>query len=110
MTISIMTSSDGNISRVTGLLGGESNGHRWRFDVCFYLRLNKRLRNNRDVGDLRRDHAHYHVSVRCLQYDSACGSRETSAWTAILVLVEGFAKMAVNIMALHHIFKVVGYI
>ena len=47
-----MTSSNGNIFRVTGHLYGEFTGHRWifrtkpvtrSFDVFFDLRLNKRL-------------------------------------------------------------------
>ena len=33
------------------------------FDVFFDLRLNKRLRNNREAGDLRRFRAHYNVIV-----------------------------------------------
>ena len=33
------------------------------FDVFFDLRLNKRLRNNREAGDLRRYRAHYDVIV-----------------------------------------------
>ena len=33
------------------------------FDVFFDLRLNKRLTNNRDTGDLRRQRAHYDVIV-----------------------------------------------
>ena len=46
--IYMMTSSNGNIFRVTGHLCGEITGHRWRpvtrsFDVSFDLRLNKRL-------------------------------------------------------------------
>ena len=47
--LSMMTSSNGNISRVTGPLGGEFTGHRAqrpvtrRFGVFFGLRLNKRL-------------------------------------------------------------------
>ena len=50
---SMMTSSNGNIFRVTGLLCGEFTGYRWvphtqrpvtrSFDVYFDLRLNKRL-------------------------------------------------------------------
>ena len=47
----MMTSSNGNIFRVTGALCGEFTGHRWipftkASDTelwCFYLRLNKRL-------------------------------------------------------------------
>ena len=47
-----MTSSNGNIFRVTGPLWGEYTGHWWipltkasdaKFDVSFDLRLNKRL-------------------------------------------------------------------
>ena len=33
------------------------------FDVFFDLRLNKRLLNNREAGDLRRNQAHYDVIV-----------------------------------------------
>ena len=33
------------------------------FDVFFDLRLNKRLANNRDAGDLRRHRTHYDVYV-----------------------------------------------
>ena len=33
------------------------------FDVFFDLRLNKRLSNNREAGDLRRYRAHYDVTV-----------------------------------------------
>ena len=46
---SMMTSSNGNIFRVTGLLCGEFIGHRWKrpvtrsFGVFFGLRLNKQL-------------------------------------------------------------------
>ena len=48
----LMTSSNGNIFRVTGPLWGEFTGHRWipltrpvtwSFDIFFDLRLNKRL-------------------------------------------------------------------
>ena len=34
-----------------------------RFDIFFAMRLNKRLRNNRETGHLRRYRAHYDVSV-----------------------------------------------
>ena len=52
VNLPMMTSSNGNIFRVIGLLQGESTGHRWippqspvtrNFDVFFDLRLNKRL-------------------------------------------------------------------
>ena len=35
------------------------------FDVFFNLRLKKVLNKQRDTGDLRRDRAHYDVTVIC---------------------------------------------
>ena len=66
-----MTSSNGNIFRVTGHLCGEFTGPgefpaqrpvTRSFDVFFDLRLNKRL-GNREAGELRRYRAHYDVTV-----------------------------------------------
>ena len=67
-----MTSSNGNIFRVTGLLCGEFTGHRWIHRTktsdaelrCFLgsARINV-WANNRDAGDLRRHRAHYDVIV-----------------------------------------------
>ena len=68
----MMTSSNGNIFRVTGPLCGEFTGPGEfptqgpvtpSFDVFFDLRLNKRLINNREAGDLRRCRAHSDVIV-----------------------------------------------
>ena len=68
----MMTSSNGNIFRVTGHLCGEFTGPgefpaqrpvTRSFDVFFDLRLNKRLRKNREAGDLRRYRAHYDIIV-----------------------------------------------
>ena len=59
----IMTSSNGNIFRVTGPLWGEFPSQRpvtWSFDVFFDLRLNKWLKVD---GDLRRHHVQYDVAV-----------------------------------------------
>ena len=36
------------------------------FEVFFDLRLNKRLSNNREAGDLRRHRAHYDIVIICL--------------------------------------------
>ena len=68
-----MTSSNGNIFRVTGPFCGEFTGHRGEFpsqkpvkrslDVYFHLRLNKRSVNNREAGSLRRHSALYDVTV-----------------------------------------------
>ena len=68
----MMTSSNGDIFRVTGPLWGESTGHRWflsqrpvtrSYDVLFDLRLENNEANNRDAGHLRRYGAHYDVTV-----------------------------------------------
>ena len=68
-----MTSSNGNIFRVTGHLCGEFTGPRWippqrpvtrGFDVYFDLRPNKRLsKQSYPVSDLRRYRPHYDVIV-----------------------------------------------
>ena len=67
-----MTSSNGNIFRVTGPLCGEFTGPgefptqrpvTRSFDVFFDLRLNKVWVNNRETGDLRRHRTHYDVTV-----------------------------------------------
>ena len=73
----MMTSSNGNMFRVTGFCSGNSPvtagspvtgeflSHRpvtRSFDVFFDLRLNKRL-SKQDAGDLRRHRAHYDVTV-----------------------------------------------
>ena len=69
----MMTSSNGNILRVTGPLCGEFTGPRWipphkgqwRGALMFSLictRINGWV-NNGDAGDLRRHRAHYDVTV-----------------------------------------------
>ena len=70
--ISMMTSSNGNIFRVIGLLWGEIHrGHRWipsqrpvTRNLMFSLicAWTNRWVNNGDAGDLRRNHAHYDVT------------------------------------------------
>ena len=71
--VDMMTSSNGNIFRVTGPLCGEFTGHRWiprtkasdaelwRF-VSFEPEPNGWV-NNRKAGDLRRHRDHYYVAV-----------------------------------------------
>ena len=68
----VMTSSDGNIFRVTGLCAGISPvtgdfpaQSQWRGALVFSL-ICARIygwRNNREAGDLRRHHPHYDVAV-----------------------------------------------
>ena len=69
---SMMTSSNGNIFRVTGHLCGNSpvpgefpaqRPVTRSFDGFFDLRLNNGWVNNREAGDLRRYRAHYDVIV-----------------------------------------------
>ena len=68
----MMTSSNGNIFRVTGPLRGNppvTGGFPsqrpvvWGFDIYFDLRLNKRLNEQSNPGDLRRHQVHYDVTV-----------------------------------------------
>ena len=70
--ICMMTSSNGNIFRVTGPLCGEFTGPgefpaqrpvTLSFDVFFDLRLINDWVNNREAGDLRRYRGHYDVIV-----------------------------------------------
>ena len=67
--INMMMSSNGDIFRVTGPLCGEFTGHRWiprtkasDTELWCFLWTNDWI-NNQDVGDLRRYHAHYDVTV-----------------------------------------------
>ena len=72
VTLHVMTSSNGNIFRVTGPLCGEftgtgefpntkaSDAELWCF---FHLRLINDWVNNRKAGDLRRHPAHYDIIV-----------------------------------------------
>ena len=74
----MMTSSNGNIFRVTGHLCGEFTGPRvnsphkgqWRGGLMFSLICAwiNRWVNNREAGDLRRYHAHYDVTVMILPH------------------------------------------
>ena len=67
----MMTSSNGNIFRVTGPFG-EFTVHRWilltkaskrSFDVFIDLRIDNGWVNNGEAGDLRRHRAHYDVII-----------------------------------------------
>ena len=70
-----MTSSNGNIFRVTDLLCGEFSAHRWipRTKTCdAELWTNGRVNNPR-TGDLRRHLAHYDVTVMGKFLTHPCG-------------------------------------
>ena len=77
-----MTSSNGNIFRVTGPLCGEVTGHRWiprtkASDAelwCFLWSapwINGWI-NNREAGDLRRQRGHYDVIVMIWEQTQSC--------------------------------------
>ena len=66
----MMTSSNGNIFHVTGLLCGEFTGPRWIprtkasvAELWCFLWSASGLVNNREAGDLRRYHIHYDVNL-----------------------------------------------
>ena len=64
----MMTSSNGNVFRVTGPLRGESTGDRWILfakasDTELWCAWTNVWANNRDAGDLRCQDAHYGVTV-----------------------------------------------
>ena len=87
MPTDMMTSSNGNIFRVTGPLCGEFTGPgdfpaqravTRSFDVFFDLRPINDWVNNRESGDLRRHRGHYDVSVIIQLY--APGAVSISHW------------------------------
>ena len=61
----MMTSSNGNIFRVTGHLCGEFTGPRW-------------IPNNRKAGDLRPYRAHYDVTVMLMNFNMQINNRRYS--------------------------------
>ena len=75
--IIMMTSSNGNIFRVTGHLCGEFTGPRWLLRTkasdaelwCFLWSASKYTVEYREAGDLRRNQAHYDVIVMCFYYN-----------------------------------------
>ena len=66
----MMTSSNGNIFRVTGPMCGEFTGHRWpvmrSFDFSFICAWINAWVNDHKVGDLIRHRTHYDVTVMCV--------------------------------------------
>ena len=92
----MMTSSNGNIFRVTGPLCGEFTGPgefptqrpvTRSFDVFFDLGLNKRLIKNHEAGDLRRYRSHYDVIVMGCVLPWWCHGMKTLS--ALLVFCDG---------------------
>ena len=87
----MMTSSNGNIFRVTGPLCGEFTGHRWIPSTkasdaelwCFLWSAPwiNGCANNREAGDLRRHRVHYDVIVMCLGNCMMFNTRPTITWS-----------------------------
>ena len=89
----MMTSSNGNIFRVTGPLCREFTGPgefpaqrpvTRSFDVFFDLRLNNDWVNNREAGDLRPHRGHYDVNVMILICSTV--SKWRRFWSGLNVL------------------------
>ena len=88
-----MTSSNGNIFRVTGHLCGEFTGPQWiprtkASDAelwCICVWINGWV-NNREAGDLRRYRAHYDVTVMELSSSAGLVQMHGELNVAILVL------------------------
>ena len=88
-----MTSSNGNIFRVTGHLCGEFIGHRWipitkasDAELWYFLWSAPWINgwvNNREPGDLRHPHAHYDVIVMARYVISIIPY--TESWDAYLL-------------------------
>ena len=89
----MMTSSNGNVFRVTDPLCGEFTGHRWipltkASDVELWCVLwsvpwiNGSV-NNREAGDLRRNHAHYNVTVMIERIYFNCSQGDIHKYTFI---------------------------
>ena len=92
--ICMMTSSNGNIFRVTGHLCGESAQRpAWSFDVFVDLRLNGWV-NNREAGDLRRYRAHCDITVMVIHCmtdyqrpSSVKVNHQSVIWYAFLICI-----------------------
>ena len=85
MALFMISSSNGNIFRVTGPLCGEFTGDRW---IPLTKASDAELRcflwswiNNREAGDLRRHRAHYDVTVMsCCFQPLRYNVEEQDAW------------------------------
>ena len=100
----MMTSSNGNIFRVTGHLCGESpvnSPHKgqWRGALMFSLicAWTKGWVNNGEAGDLRRYRAHYDVTVMC-QWIYAKFRRPLEMWGIHLPGVSDITLLLISSM------------
>ena len=100
----MMTSSNGDIFRVTGPFSGESTGHRWipltnASDAEFWCLLwcapeQTAEQNNRDTGDLRRHRVHYDVNIMIVisnqnrRQTHASPDQNVRRWTETSILLK----------------------
>ena len=109
----MMTSSNGNIFRVSGPLWGESTEHRWVpltkasgtelwcFFICAWTNA---WANNRDAVDLRRHGAHYDVTV--MELDAIAFQRSNWQFPAQPRLLFKFMMTSSN----GNLFRVTGHL
>ena len=99
-----MTSSNGNIFRVTGPLCGEFTGHRWiprtkvsDAELWYFLWSVPWINgwvNNREAGDLRRHRANYDVIVMYangISQENRHWKKEREAWFLVANSIEYWA-------------------
>ena len=89
--VSMMTSSNGNIFRVTGPLGGEFTGDRWiprtnasGAELWYILWSAPWISvwvNNREAGDLKRHRSHYDVIVMGMKHPAKHCDLECASYT-----------------------------
>ena len=103
----MMTSSNGNIFRITGPLSGEFTDHRWipltkpiwhgaLVSSLICARTNGWV-NKRDAGDLRRHRAHYDVTVIGIFFTSIVNHLDGDA----LMPCENSIKMSIFVSQLN---------
>ena len=113
-----MTSSNGNIFRVTGHLRGESTGHRWipltkasDAELWWFLWCAPEQtveQNNRNACDLRRHHGDYYVTVMWTTVDKNAWHYQSSLGHSALLL-RGEITQAISLWKCAHNFPVMIY-
>ena len=103
----MMTSTNGNIFRVTGPLCGEFTGHRWiprttasDAELWYFLWSAHWINgwvNNREAGDLRRHRAHYDVIVIIHEHSIITQSNKREMkWAHLFVADLGFSRFKLD--------------
>ena len=105
----MMTSSNGNTSRVTGPLWEESTGDRripftntsgaelW----CFLWFASEQTVSNRAIGDLRRHRAHYDLTVMCGDLLNKIYSRDVQSNSELPHKQMVYSTSLINLLIAH---------